>query len=367
MDNKKSEVIIAANNDWNGFWYQRQQFACDFARLGYRVIYLNKTLQRWPKLKHFIQRIKSSTNRNDIEITVPDGITLLTSLWLPPLKLLRFINRLLIKKTVEKMNLQSKPILITYVPTYNIIDLIDYIKPLKVVYINVHNYNSDDVLQDLIESEIELIKISDFLFADSKYNMKRLMNSSNGKEVFQSLPGVDYDNFRKSKNQEKVQREKTIYYYGGIGSHLDLELYNSLSKRFKVVFIGTVEESIRESISKNIVIKKPVSVKKLPEELFEADILSILYKRTSYVDGVIPAKFFECLATEKPLLVSGLAEVEPYNDIVYNVDGSVEKAINIIKNLEITETELIKNKRNEIAKEADWDNRFNALFKRIME
>lgn len=72
----------------------------------------------------------------------------------------------------------------------------------------------------------------------------------------------------------------------------------------------------------------------------------------------MPAKFFECLATNKPLLVCGLKQAKPYNDVVYDVEGSVEKACEVITKLPETETKEKLLKREKIAREADWSSRF---------
>lgn len=357
-------VVIVANNDWDGFWYQRQQFACGFASLGSRVFYLNRTLQKLPTIRHFKERFFYKKSKLYNKNTIEKNIYVITALLFPPFKLLRPINRLLIKKVLSSFDISS-PLLITYVPTYNTIDIIDIIKPSRVVYVNVHNYDSDKVIKDVIKAEKELIKKSDVLFTDSHYNMKRLIRLSNKREVFRSLPGVSYKLFSNAFRGDEVIRRQTIYYYGGIGPHLDFSLYNALAEEFKVIFIGVVDPAIRYKISSNVEIRPPVENLKLPKILRDSDILALFYKNSSYIQGVIPAKFFECLATGKPVLVSGLKEVKPYLDIVYDVGGSVSKALNIIRKLPETETFNRLTKKNKIAREADWSKRFKTFIEQI--
>lgn len=357
------DIMIIADNDWNGLWYQTQQFACNFASLGSRVFYLNRTLQRLPTIKHFKERFFLK-EKYIVKNKIKKNIYVITALLLPPFKMLKPINRLLIKKVLSSFDISS-PLLITYVPTYNTIDIINIIKPSKVVYVNVHNYDSDRVIKDVIKAERELIKKSDVLFADSYYNMKRLSRLSNNRKIYLSTPGVSYNLFCSSFRGDETIRCKTMYYFGGIGSHLDLSLYNALGEKFKVIFIGVVDPIIRDKISSNIEIRPPIENSKLPKILRDSDILAIFYKNTSYIRGVIPAKFFECLATGKPVLVSGLEEVKPYLDIVYDVDGSVSQALNVIRKLSETETFNRLKKKNKIAREADWSKRFKAFIEHI--
>ena len=358
------DLIIIADNDWNTFWYQTQQFACGFASHGSRVFYLNRTLQRLPKIRDIKERFFNKSSRLINKNMIKKNVYVITPLLLPPFKILRPINRILIRRVLSSFNITS-PLLITYIPTYNAIDIINIVKPSKVVYVNVHHYNSAKVIKDVIKAEKELIKKCNVLFADSYYNKNRLSKLSNNRKIYLSPPGVHYKLFHSSFRGDESIRCKTLYYFGGIGPHIDLSLYNNLGEIFEVIFIGIVDPKIRYEISSKIKIIPPVENLKLPKNLWDSDILTIFYKNTPYIQGVIPAKFFECLATNKPVLVSGLEEVKPYLDVVYDVEGSVKKVLNIIKKLPETEINTLITKKNKIAIEADWSKRFEAFIKNI--
>ena len=66
MNNKKKNVVIFANNDWNEYWYQRQQYAIYFASLNFNVFYINRTLQRLPNLSHLYRRLKNYKSNKKI-------------------------------------------------------------------------------------------------------------------------------------------------------------------------------------------------------------------------------------------------------------------------------------------------------------
>ena len=358
MNKKLPDILFVASTDWGGLWFQRQEFAQRFALKGHRVFYLNRTLQRWPKFHHFRRRFVDPIMNKTLSNPRPENLQVITPIWMPPINCLRFLNRKLIRRTFAPLDIQS-PVLITDVPTYNALDAIDFICPLKIIYLNVHNYNDCDwILPEILESEKLLVQKADVLFGDSTFHVERLKRISNGRKVFQSPPGVNYSKSRGAFRGDEAQRRKSICFFGNIQSSIHLDLFGKMSARYKVIFIGQVSDEIRNHIPKKIEIRPPVCLDELAYELKEMEILGLFYVKNQYNRGVIPAKLFECVATRKPVLVCGLTEMKHYPDIIYNFDGSEEEAIQIIEHLPETETSSRLAKRDEIARDADWSNRF---------
>jgi len=359
---EKDDIVFVAELDWQGLHNQSHIMALGFANKGHKVFYINRTLQRWPRIEHILRRLTQNKNRGFVNTYPhpPENLQPIT-LWVgPPVRWLRIINRFIIRKTLKKYRINN-PILITYTPTYTTIDIIKILKPKLTAYICYHNFDADIVLGDVLLSENELIRISDVLFADSLYLQERLKKKSNGKVILRSMPGVYYEIFREAFRGDEVKYCKTLYYFGGIGPHIDFPLYEALAAKLKVIFVGVVDPIVRKQIPANIEIKPPVANLELAKILKDADILGIFYRDTPYIRGVLPAKFFECLATGKPLLVSGLKEAEYYLDVVYELQGSVKNAIEIIEKLPQLETPERVIRRNMIAKEADWSKRFSTF------
>jgi len=360
----KNDIVIVAELDWEGLHNQSHVIALGFANRGHRVFYINRTLQRWPTGEHLLRRLNPNKNRGYVNTYPhpPKNLYPIT-LWVgPPVQWLRIINSFIIKNTIKKYRIKN-PILITYIPTFTTIDIIKILKPKLIAYICYHNFDADDdVLPDLLLAEKELIRTSDVLFADSIYLQNRIKKMAGNKEVFRSIPGVYYGLFRQAFRGDESKYCKTLYYFGGIGPHLDLSLYTALASRVRVIFVGVVNPVIRRKIPTNIEIQPPVANSELPTILKEADIIGLFYKDSPYIRGVLPAKFFECLATGKPLLVSGLKETTIlYSDVIYDVQGSLQNAIEIIQRLPQTETAERLLRRDVIAKDADWANRFHTV------
>ena len=362
---------------WDGFQYFAHHLSRYLINNGFQVFFIEKTPQRWPKniildsldwlRKSRNQTISARSNSNSNRIHV------ITPRWLPPAKWLRKINRFIIKRDINKINklrenIQTPPVLILFHPTYNALDFIDLSHPSAVAYINNFNYEALNVMKDLFESEIEILSRSNALFGLTNFCANRIKHLIPSKNTYQCPPGVNYDLFSKAFRGDESIVCKTAYYFGGIGPHLDLSIFDALADSgIHIVMDGVVDPTIHSELNSKFEIRPPSLHRQLPTVLRDADCLVIAYKSTEYMKGVFPAKFFECLATGKPILVSGISELKPYYDIVYNVEGSGQKAIEVVNNFSVTETPERILKRKKIAKEADWSKRFEIFLSQFNE
>jgi glycosyltransferase involved in cell wall biosynthesis len=358
--NQLNDIVMISSNDFDTLWYQRQALAVHFAKAGHRVFYFNRTPSRWPKpdrlVRWLVKRIKN-VNQNHL----PENLAIITPFWLVPTETLRPINRKLVRHTLKKLKIKNA-IVITDIPSYNTLEVIEQIQPEKIVYVNSHNYGDNGrIVKAILDSEKAYIQQADLLLATSEYNTERTVKISGGRKVLRSLPGVNFELFTKAFRGDESQKAKTIYFYGTIQNVVDIELYNRLSKQFKIVFIGKILGSAGKLISDNIELRPAAGQDKLAEQLKEADVLGLFYKKNSYTRGVIPAKIFESLATGKPVLVSGIEKNPVYSEHVYHFDGTEQAAIEIIKNLEQTETKEKIKLRQAAAKQADWQKRFESF------
>ncbi len=361
----RPDVVIMAELDWHGLYAQSHVMAKGFAEEGHRVFYINRTLQRWPKLHHLMTRFKSTHAPKGSIPTVPQGITVI-NLWVgPPVTWMRWVNRWLLKKQLPKYNI-SKPVCLTYVPTYNCIDAFAILQPIHTSYICYHNFDADIVVKDLLKSEREIIKHANLLFADSIFLQKRIARLSGRSDVLPSPPGVHFDNFAAAYRGDEVQKLRKICFYGGAGAHLDMNTYNKLAEKYEVIFIAHVSPAVKNTMSSAITVTEPVPNAELPALLREMDVLTILYHRSDYIDGVIPAKFFECIATGKPVLVSGLQEALNYSDCIYDTGNDPGKAHEIIANLNLTHTSDRVNRQFETGRVADFSKRFSHVYQSVM-
>lgn len=362
------DIIMISANDWGGMWYFRHEFSCRFAALGHRVFYVNRPLQRWPPLRPILDKlILKHPSVGKIAANKPENLTIVEPKlgWGPPHRAFRPVSRSLVRSTISSIRFQD-PILITVVPTYSVLEFINVVTPPTVVYFNDQNYDDHPRAHCSVrDSERILAKQAEKLVADSTHNIRRLERLSGRSDILQSPPGVHSLKYSASFRGDEAQTRHKLVYFGGVHEQVDLEMYNRLSTSLKIIFIGVVSPAVRNQISSNIEIRPPASQDSLAAQLREADMLGLFYRPSEYINAVIPAKLFECLATKKPLLVSRLPEVQRYSDVVYTC-SSPQETMATIEHLPVTETPAKLARREDLGREADWSNRFAKFYEFVL-
>ena len=93
----------------------------------------------------------------------------------------------------------------------------------------------------------------------------------------------------------------------------------------------------------------------LPNFLKDIDVCIIPYKVDGHTKGVFPIKFFEFLATGKPVVISNLPSLEEYYKFVFVAKNKNEFSECIDKAL--VEGDQMKDERIQLAKKNKWDDR----------
>lgn len=340
------------------------------------MVFVERTPQRWPRvgIRDFLEWFRrTGQGAAGIAKPVDEGIQVKSVRVLPPARWLRWLNRRIIRKAFADVPpddgaARRRTVLITYVPTYNAIDIIDTLRPGIVAYVNVHNYEASPqrVMKDLFRAERRLAADSDVLLADSIFNAQRLSRLAGSRNVRLAPPGVSYKLFRQAYRGDETESPETVYYFGGIHAVMDMPLYNALAEHLRVVFVGQMSAEVRNQVSPRIEVRPPVPNADLPRAVREADVLALFYKPGDYTRAVMPAKLFECMATGKPVLTSGLGETERYADAIYCLDGSLEAVLATVKTLRQTDTPERLARRDELARQADWNNRFRTFVQTLL-
>ncbi|RAP31786.1 hypothetical protein DID76_02400 [Candidatus Marinamargulisbacteria bacterium SCGC AG-414-C22] len=357
-------IMMITSNYWEGISYQRHHLAKQFCKAGIKVFFVEKTPHKIPSIKTLVDYFKKSQLIKKNKKIKKNNLTIISPILLPPITILNKLNKLLIKYYFK--GLENKvDVIITYVPTLNSIEIINYITPLLKAYICVHNYDTMPKLSNIHKTETILINSCDHLYADSENNKKRLNRKLNKKKTIHfSYPGVDHKRF--NSIAKKNSTYKNIYFFGIIHSLLNFTLYNKLSEKYSITFIGTITDyKIKKYISKNIKIIPAVSNQELPSLLSDAHLFGLFYNKNKYVNHVLPAKIFECFSTTKPILYHGLEELKKYEDIIYNINGSYKDTIRIISNLPLTETIEKRKKRESLGINASWENRAKSIINNL--
>jgi glycosyltransferase involved in cell wall biosynthesis len=129
--------------------------------------------------------------------------------------------------------------------------------------------------------------------------------------------GVDIDLFANARRQPSLPPDRPVCaYFGTIREALDLDILRAASYRFPLRLIGPVRTRL-EGFAEETEIVGPVPQDQVPELLRDVDVLLLPYAHSVFNQSVMPAKLFECLATGKPSIVSGLGTLYDYADLFY--------------------------------------------------
>jgi hypothetical protein len=360
------DVVVFAELDWDGLHCQSHVIALGMAARGHRVLYVNRTLQRWPTIDHLRRRLRKSTGTGAAYCYAerPSNLDVVTLLHVPPVRALRGVNTALVRRQLSGIGMND-PVMIIYVPSYLALDVASVLGVGEYHYVCYHNFDADKVLPDLLRSEREIVTNARTVFADSEYLRARLARMSGGRNVHASEPGVYYELFAQSYRGDEAARCRRIAYFGGIGPHLNIPAYNALAERHEVLLIGIVDAAIRRDLSPRIVVQAPVPNRELPGILRDVDVIALLYRDSAYMRGVIPAKFYECLATGKPILVSGLEELDRFRDIVYVAGEDPEQVCGLVAGLDPGADVVKSRTRQDLAIHADWSHRVRDFYETV--
>ncbi len=361
--------LFFTSNYWNGIKYQRHFIAENLCARGHNVYFFEHAPIKFPekifkRLSEWVFKRGQGSSR--LENKKPENLEIISRRWLPPVFLFSFINKIRIRKILKQLCLDpAETVLITYYPSEMIEEARDFLKPAVSAYISVHNYDAVNILPRARAAETRLLKDSHFLFADCEYLKKRAERITGRNDIKYAGPGVDYKNFDKAYRGDEAVRARRVCYYGRAGFYLDAAVYNRLAEAgYEVFIIGNIDPGVRPLLSDNIKTMGPVENCKLWEVLFDMDVLLLAYTDSDYMKGVIPAKIYECLATGKPLIVTGISSIDFMGEYVYFPEKGKD-ILDVIKKLPQTENANKIAERRNRGREAAWEKRTEELINNL--
>lgn len=369
--NKKT-VIFLSEIDWDYLWQRHQIFATKYADQGHKVFYVNRPGMRLPTLKdipYVLKRIWSSVTekdrisakgkKNDIQVINPifypgnSWVSMVLNKWL--------LVPWFIKKTIPT---SQKVILHVYQPTFLTMHIISKYPLVEVVYDCVQNFDEHPASTYLTKKiEKELIFRSDIMLTDSSFLYDK--HKEYKANLLQVPPGVDFDHFNKTWRGDEMQKLQEFLYYGHVRDDLDLGLLNDIANHgnCNVSIVGKIADNLTQTIDSNIKIINQQPYGLLPNFIKSADVLLLPYKVNQFTSAIIPAKFYECLATGKPILSTRMPSLEKYSKYITVLTNFQDDFQGKIKILENNHDRLAN---IELAKKSSWGARFSSFYERLV-
>lgn len=360
MNISKSTVLFFSEINWDYLKQRHQIFSENYAKRGHNLIYVGRTGLRYPR---FEDLKKNKAKISTVENTIHQNITLFKGKFFPPInRIFNFINKYFLIPRLVKLIKTKEVIIHYYQPTDLIRDckncLINNEISVKLLYDCVQDYRHHPAKNSrLISLEKKLAMDCNLIITDSIINFERL-HTDNKLLV---PPGVDVEHFRINKLSHSTNK---ILFFGNIRQDLDIQLLNKIarSRKFELTLLGFLNIP-EELLHPQINLKPAVTYSELPAVIGKYDILLLPYATDQkFTEAIIPAKFFECLATNMPIFSTSMKSLNPFKHLLISINS--ETSFDEIECPPVTKEE--KNEREKILSEASWEKRFNTFYSTII-
>ncbi|HAZ10429.1 MAG TPA: hypothetical protein DCY56_04910 [Candidatus Omnitrophica bacterium] len=378
---KNENIICISSIDWDFVWQGHQEIMATFARNGNRVLFIENTGVRFPRIRD-ISRLKNRIKnwfkgvkgiRKEMENLYVYSPVVLP---FPYSRIVRWVNKYLMLRIIEKwMKIMefNAPIVWTFLPTGLALDLLNNLSKKLVVYYCIADFEKLVSNPNKIKkTERDVIKKSDLIFVQGEL-LKRRCEKYNSKVLVFPF-GVNIDVFNKENSSLSVPSDIShiegalIGYIGGIHKHVDFQLIKFIADKnpqWTLVFIGPIQRDISELENlKNIVFLNFKEHKELAKYITRFDACLIPYLLNEYTETVYPTKLNEYLSMAKPVVSTALPEIEAFNkkhDRIIYVGKDKETFEVCIKEALHENNPYLQKKRVEAAKENSWKMRIENM------
>jgi hypothetical protein len=290
-----SEIVIVSDIDWSFVKQRHQQFAEMFAKDGVPVTWLNRLGSRNLRASDIIKYVKSKffNNRNSKYRSQKAESIKYKKIFLLPFRgwAVDFINNFLLKNQIY---VNKNTLIIHYLPQLWIVDAF---KDARHIFECVNRFTSDPSINH--DNFKKFLDKMDLIITDSRVITADI--NALGYRSVEIGPGVSNDFFNIS--EDEVQ-EKCLF-FGHLRQDNDLAVIRELRAYIQVDGVGLDSTG---QVDKDLFDYwyGQLPREQLPLLIKKYKYLILPYISDEYQEGIIPAKFYEALATSRIVLVSGL-------------------------------------------------------------
>lgn len=226
--------------------------------------------------------------------------------------------------------------------------------------------------QSLIQEERSLVSVADLVIAIGDRLHEKWRTAT--KKLVLARNGVDFDQYveRCQPNQIlKDLKHPIVGYFGAIAEWFDVPLMVEVAQtrpNYQFVILGGVfgiDVSELEALP-NVHLLGQQPYQNMPLYLYHFDVCTIPFKINEITAATDPVKLYEYLSAGKPVVATYMAELEPYDKLIYRAATPEEFALQIDAALSERDVELA-HRRIATARQHTWAERWSTIDTAIRE
>lgn len=356
-------IVVFPNIPWDYRWQRPQQIFSRLGKKNYNVFYISPITSD----KEYI--VEVSKGVYEVHIKADESTDVLRDLEISESMSVDFFNS--IDRLIgEYINNKSALTFVLHPIWWNVVDKF---KDAKIVYDMMDLYSGfKEAKEELVKAEEDLVKKSKLVIttADNLYDYAKKLNEN----VEMVRNGCDFEKFNDIKKNgclDVLDDRPIIGYFGAINDWFDVDALEYAVRENKdkyFVMIGSINTGkVRKLYKyKNIYFLGEMKHDELGGYLAYFDVCTIPFVLNDLIKSTNPVKFYEYIASGKPVVSSKLLELERYAEISCLYDSNEGFSKCIYHGLHSDEQEAI-NKRIEVAKENSWEERVESLESAILD
>ena len=385
---RRPDILCISSIDWDFIWQGHQEIMSRLAAEGHRVLFIENTGVRSPRLRdlpRLRQRLRNwrrgtkgfRQERPNLFVHSPMVLPL------PYSRVARWVNRQVMLRSLNRWMRAvgfSRPIVWTFLPTPLTREIIASIDPSLTIYYCIDDLaSSSHEARRIGESEETLFRKADLIFVTSEKLRQRAARYNPRVHLFPF--GVNLSAFERVRESAEGLPEDLAAlprpvagYVGGLHQWVDQELVAAVAERLPDVsfaFVGPPQVEVsRLSERPNVHLFGQRPHPDVPRYVKGFDVGLVPYRLSEYTANVYPTKLNEYLVMGIPVVTTDLAEIRRFNeehgDIV-QVAATADTYAAAIRTALAGSTPAEVSRRIEVAASNSWDRRLAAMSSLIEE
>lgn len=325
------DVLCVSSIDWDFIWQGHQEIMSRLAANGHRVLFVENTGVRPPRLRDLprLRRRLANWRRGTKGFREERPNLFVYSplvLPLPYSRVARWINRLVMRRSLARWMRAAgfaRPVVWTFLPTPLAREIVATVDPALTIYYCIDDLaSSSPEARRIARSEERLFREADLVFVTSERLRARAARFSPRVHLFPF--GVNLEAFERVRDAASPPPADVAAlprpiagYVGGLHQWVDQELLAGVAERLpdvSFVLVGPPQVDVsRLARLPNVHLLGQRPHADVPAYVKAFDVALVPYRIAEYTANVYPTKLNEYLAMGKPVVATDLAEIRRFN------------------------------------------------------